>query len=661
MKLNMKSMKFVKMRILTVMSALLLIGLAACSSDDAPNNPGNQEGGTSTQATTEMEVFVYPDISTEDGVTPRLTTIEGDDIFTELYDPAHPEIIVYHYMNTAQQVSAFISASSQGMVIMNDDPWNAISNPDVIILSQDGDETIIANGIYNKYSNDYTIESCQRIDSGSSSGSAKVSTRKDDMDFARKLVMTEIINPMSEKIDEISKYLDKLPFNKGAKLALMAIKDHGLVTAQASLYSNDPEEYGDKLTDLFIDAKLKRISVNVNIKGVKVDMVKVYKAGMTAYKKLQKFNINDNEEADDYFVLTTTESYSSTCRRAQESSWAIIDDSRLYKPTVKLLSVDGQNATVCGNFTDYDGRFTVTGYYIYKNGSYLDKVSTTINGTAPYTFYGLEKGCKYQVTSFATVMGATYQSAPVEFEIEGDLELSQSSLIFSDTGGSSSIEVTLPADTWTWTAVSNSQWCTVSKQGNKLNVKVPASSETREAVITVTATSPKGKTQSLQIKVSQKSIGNIAMFKGSCIMENKTVYTDAPSFNFENKTNVDLFLMMMRMGNSTTLSFTLPLSGMMVSNWTLSNTKPSGSMIMDGYTLTMFNAAWTDKLISIDGTTKAPNNDVNDFTVKIDLSALNVKISEVSRSTGTGYPGGKATTYKSTTTLTGTLNYIDEM
>lgn len=625
--------------------------LTACSSDDDADTSGED-----SPSLTEKEIiaYVYPGIENSDGVVPRLTIVDGDELCTELYDPAQPEVYVFHYMNTATRQSAFMTASSKGVTIMEDDPFNPSSVTNMTLITQGEQDVIISCGTYSKHDNSFQVTSVKHIESIPVSRAAK--TRGDDMDFARELVMKDIIRPLSSTIGEAGDLMKDNPAFRGAKAALDVWSDCGLVVAEAQLYSNDEKEFQQAVTEkVFINMakKIKLVSYTLD----KIDKTKrIYGAALAAYREARGFDEGYNDTSEE-FILTTTDSYSFTSRQTQEVVWKVFDDSQVYKPTVRLVSVEGQTASVSGSFSNYDGRFTVTGYYLYSDAG-MERITAPLNGTA-YTFTNLAKGESYAVTSFVTVMGATYESLPVYFRIDGDLELSEYNLTFSETGGKSSVLVTLPSDEWTWNVASDAKWCKAAPmKDNTLTVEVSSSSESREAVVTVTATSPKGATQTKTVSVQQKSIGSMAFFKGTCKWVSKTTYPSKPSYNFTSENDIDLTLFMTRMGGSTNLTFSLPLSCIMFSNWAVSNTPPAG----DGFSVTSFNCASTSTQISIDGSTRSPDNSTtSEFSVKIDLSTLSVKILEASKSTGTGYPGmAGPTEYKSQETLSGTLYYTEE-
>lgn len=470
--------------------------------------------------------------------------------------------------------------------------------------------------------------------------------------------MKDIITPISSAVARAGDLLDKLPFSDGASLYLNTLNDFALPVAEGLLYSNDEKEFIEYAGKKVYTNQLLRIhSLNRLIDGKEMAL-KLYRAALTGYHDMTGFDENSYDSVQESWTLSTADSYSIMARQAQESSWKVFDDSRLYKPEVRLVSVEGQSATVCGNFTSYDGRFTVTGYYLYCEGHEVDKVSATLNGINTHTFRNLTKGKKYQATSYATVMGATYESPYVEFFIEGNFEVSANSLTFSDAGGKQTVDLILPSDSWTWEAVAKDNWCKITKEDNKINIEVAPASQNRETTVTVTAISPSGKQQEKNISISQISVGNMALFSGKLKMNIKTSYPSKPSYDFTNEYDIDGMLLLMRIGNATTLTFSLPLSGIVFNNWEVSSNRPSNSMLANGYTMTMFDCSSTDTMIFIEGTTSGPDNSSNDFSVKIDLAGLYVKINEVSRSTGIGYPGMTGPTeYKSTTTLSGTLNY----
>lgn len=626
--------------------------LSACSSDE----PTVSEDDFTIETEIKMQVYVYPGIKRSDGVVPRMTVVGENAICTEYYDPDQPEVYVFHCMDTSTRKSFFLTASEKGLTIMEDDPFRPTSSPNMSLIVKEGKEIVIFSGTYSKSDEAFTVTSVQRIE-GETSGTVKARTRGDDMDFARELVMKDIIQPLSSKIAEAQKVTgSKLPHFKGADNALTIISDVGLVAAEAHLYSNDEKAYNKKFEEYVYRNLKKRYKVIQKVEDSIIGIRNIYGAALSVFNEGISFDDYDDDMSEE-FILTTTDSYSFTSRRAQEVVWEVYDDSQAYKPTVSLVNVKGQSASVRGNFSNYDGRFTVTGYYLYHNGAEVEKVSDPLNGSV-YTFTNLAKGENYSVTAFATVMGATYESLPVHFRIEGDLELSEYNLTFSDVGGKASVQVTLPSDEWIWNAASNAKWCkAIPAKGTTLNVEASSSSESREAVVTVTATSPKGETQTRTINVQQKSIGSFAVFQGTCTLINKCTYPSSPEDNFTNKHSVDALLLMTKLGSDTNLTFSLPLSGISFSNWKVSNSRPTGPMVVEGYSITNFNCSSGVSGISIDGSTRGPDNSENEFSVKIDLATLTVKILEGSKSEGTAIGGGF---YKALDTFSGTLYYTEK-
>lgn len=647
---------------ISIFAVICSLLLSACNGDNEPA----PSGGDDIVPDKEVSIYVYPGIEDSDGVTSRMTIVDGDELCTELYDPSQPEVYVFHYMNTATGLSAFITASDKGVTIMEDNPFNPSPASDMVLASKDGQEIVVSFGTFSKSDNTYNITSVKRM--ACESAPKAVKSRGDDMDFARELVMKDILCPLSTAISNMDSWLgEDNAINTGAKQVLEVWAGWGLPVAEAHLYSNNEEEFQKLLGEKSFTYHVKN---NKYVKYV-VDVLddinaakQIYRGALSAYHHLSNYVIGNDEEYDDVsdeFILTTTDSYSFTSRRAQESVWKVYDDSKLYKPTVRLVGVKDQSASVRGDFSNYDGRFTVTGYYLYRDRREVDKISASLDGSV-YTFSNLAKGGEYAVTSFATVMGVTYESEPVYFRIDGDLELSNSELTFSDAGGKMDVQVTLPSDKWTWNAGSQDNWCKVTlSENNSLAVEVSPSSENRETVVTVTATSPEGATQTKTISVRQRSIGNYAMFKGTCTLVSKCTYPSAPSYNYTEETPLELFLMLTRFGGETYLTLGLPLSGITFTNWNVSKEKPATSMLVDGYTFVNFDCSSGDTQISIDGTTRGENGSTNEFSVKIDFASLTVKILELSKSEGVGYPGmSKPVPYKAQETLSGTLYYTEE-
>lgn len=643
-----------------------LITLNACSNDDEPKSSGTSDN----KPDAEMTIYVYPGVGESDGVVPRMTAVYGSDIFVELYDPAHPEEYVYHYMNGMTGESAYMTATSAGMMLIDNNPSNDLRYRPVSLLSFDGNDLVLSLGEYEHSSGEMTIHSSTTVENATKSVDTKSSATGapsvkseaigDDMDFARELVMKDIIRPLSQSIGKADKLLQRWPMTQSARDFLSVFNDVGLVVAEAQLYSNDLDDFTMKSTEKLFVTQVKKIKCVKKTLDTVDKAKRIYRASVACYNEARGFDEENYASVDDDGLRSIISISSDVSRGAMSAGWQVIDESHKYKPKVKLVGVNGQSATVCGSFSNYDGRFTVTGYYLYQGSSMIQQVSANLDGYTNYTFSNLEKGKTYYVTSYATVMGATYESPEVEFTIDGDLELSETSLTFSESGGKGDVEVTLPSSKWTWKASSDSKWCTASTSGNILKVSVSASQSSRQATVTVVATSPKGETQTKTLSVKQQSIGNVAMFKGTCTLTDKTVYSSAPSYNNTYETKLDLFLMLMKIGGSTNLTFTLPVSGLILSNWTVSNTRPTSAAMMEGYSLTSFTCSSTSTLISIDGSTKGPDNGVYNFSVKIDLANLKVKILETGKSSGTGYPGSNPSPYNSTRTLSGTLNYTDE-
>lgn len=649
-----KSFHFKSISIPWIILCLLLV--ASCKNDE-PNI--SDDDHTAILKERELSIYIYPSVKEQDGIVPRMTIVDNNsnEICTELYDPLQPDVIVYHYMNVEAGVSAFMSASSKGISILEDDPFHSSSTPRATLLSIDNKDIIISSGAYSKQSKSFSISNVKRLENAIVSTSSK--TRSiDDINFARELVMKDIISPIANAVSRADDILEKLPFSDGATMYLNTLNDFVLPIAEGLLYSNDEKQFVEFTGEKIYKNQLSRIYCYNRLLDGKDAAIRIYRSAFAAYHDLTSFDENNYDSIQESWLLSTAENYSNMSRQAQESSWKVFDDSKLYRPEVRLVSVDGQSATVCGDFTNHDGRFTVTGYYLYCDGHEVDKIHATLDGSATHTFRNLTKGKKYQATAFATVMGATYESAFVEFFIEGDLELSSYSLAFSDKGGSQTVEVVTPSESWEWKASSGAEWCKITKDNNKIIIDVASTDQNRETVVTVTATSPSGKEQIKTISVSQTTLGDIALFRGVLKMNNKTTYPSKPQYDFTNEYDVESMLLMTKYDNTVKLTFSLPLSGIVFNNWSVSSSLPSNSVLADGYSFDMFDCSTTDSMIFIDGKTSGPDNSSNDFSVKIDLINLCVKITEISRSSGIGYPGMNGPTeYKSTSTLSGTLNY----
>ena len=641
-------MKYTSVLLFFCTSALL----TACSSDsDEPVPPEKDD----TLVKSEAHMYVYPGVQRIDGTVPRLTIVEGDEMCTELYDPVYPDIFVFHYMNSATQQSAFMTASTDGIAIIEDNPFRPQQEPAVTLVSAEGSDIVVSSGTYSKTNELYSITSVQRIEGASAAKAASVLSRGDDMDFARGLVMKDIIGPLSKATSRGADILKGAPAN-----VLTAWSNWGMPVAESMLYSNNEKDFLDMTAQKVYTTQVKQIKVVKVVTGTVKAAKSLYGAALSAFQSLRSFDEDDYDDVSEQFILTTTDSYSFTSRRVQTSCWEVYDESERYRPDIRLVEVDGQSATVCGNFTDFDGRFTVTGYRIYSDKGGSDKVTATLDGRTTYTFHNLEKGRTYSVTAYATVMGTTYESAPVTFRIDGELEVSESAVTFPDAGGKHDIEVTLPSDDWTWQPTAAASWCKASRiNDNTLRIEAASSTESRETTVTVTATSPKGDTLTKTIGVTQTTVGAIALFKGPCTFVTKISYVGAPEYNFTKESTADLVLLMER-GATTKLTFALPLSGLTFISWPMSDNRPTGEMVADGVTVTGFNCSATDTLISIDGSTSGPDNCTSEFSVKIDLASLTVKLLESGKDRGTGYPGmGSPTPYTSTSTLSGTLSYTE--
>ncbi len=637
--------------------SLCFTGLClGCSSDD-PELTNDVDDDSSILR--ELTVYVYPGVTVDDGVVPRMTIVDGHEMCTELYDPLQPDVIVYHYMNSLEQVSVVMSASSDGMTIIENDPFNILPHSKATLITIDGTDIVISGGNYSQQNGIFTIATTRRLENVVLSDASKIASRSDDMDFARALVMKNIIRPIS-KISSLGESLPNTAVFEGAKLYLNALNDFAVPVAEGLLYSNNEEDFiqitGEKIymnqlnKIKCIKKQLDRIDKSQNI----------YRSALAAYRDVRSYEDEKYDELKFDFVFTTTQSFSITSRQAQESSWEVYRDSKQYKPTIRLVKVDGRTASVCGNFTDYDGRFTVTGYRLYSGGVEVQNVNAKLDGSTPYSFSNLTKGKIYEVTSYATVMGVSYESAAVEFQIEGDLDLSTQSLSFSETGGRAVVDVTLPSESWTWEASSSAKWCKVTRlDANTLNIETTASKEMRETIVTVTATSPRGDTQVKTISVTQIVLGNFVFFGGKLKVKHETKYPSKPEYNSTNEYDFESFLSLMRFGGTTNLTFALPLSGITFSNWAISSTPPPGSMLLDGVKVVRFNCASSATQISIDGTTTKPENATTEFSVKIDFATLQVKILESEYDSGTGYIGTPIQ-YRSHTVLSGILDYTEK-
>ncbi|MDE7135577.1 MAG: hypothetical protein K2N91_03005, partial [Muribaculaceae bacterium] len=375
--------------ILTVCFAGLCLG---CSSDD-PELP--KDNDDDSLVSRELTVYVCPGITLDDGVVPRMTIVDGYEMCTELYDPLQPDVIVYHYMNSLEQVSVVMSASSNGMTIIENDPFHMLPLSKATLITIDGADIVISGGNYSQQNDIFTISNTRRLDNVVPSEVTNIASRSDDMDFARALVMKNIIKPIS-RISSLGEHLPETAVFAGAKLYLNTLNDFVVPVAEGLLYSNNEEEFlqitGEKIyMNQFNKIKCLKKQIDRSDMGQNI-----YRAALAAYHDARSY---EDEKYDDLkfdFVLTTTDSFSFTSRQAQKSSWEVYRDSKQYKPTIRLVKVEERTATVCGDFTDYDGRFTVTGYCRYCGGAEVQKVKTELDGSGTYSFNNLTKGTTYE-------------------------------------------------------------------------------------------------------------------------------------------------------------------------------------------------------------------------------------------------------------------------
>lgn len=620
----------------------------------------NEELGISDgdeNAESSMSVYICPELSESDGLAPRLIMVGDEYIATELYLPEQPDVLVFHIMNPKENLSVFMSASKHGVWFIDDNPFHPSLNPSVTVIVPDGNDYIISSGTYDTKTTEFDMTSLRRIDGEKVQTSARLGSRADDMDFARKLIVTDILDPMADRLGKVSDAIDmlKMPNTQGASFVLTVWREIGIPIAKMHLYSNNADEYQSLANDYFL-TQAKKYKVVKNILD-KVDQGKeLYRCGLNAFLKGGEFVEDEHGDVSESFVLTTTDSYSFTSRKVQEYTWEVYDESSRYNLRIELMSVNGQTATVKGDFWGLNPGYTITGYLLYKGGQEVRREHATLDGKTPFTFGGLQKGETYVVTSYASVMGVVYESSPVYFFIEGDLELSEESLSFGQNGGSAEVGVSLPSVTWTCTATSSENWCKVSIVDNVLKVSVSSSTESRNAVVSVTAESSDGRSQSKTLVVTQTVVGNFMAFQGTCKLLTDDIFPSDPSLNYSSSQDVEQIIFLTKTGNTYYVTYALGYVGLNLINWKVSSVAPV-SMLSAGYSFTSFRCTTSNNVISIKGSTKAEHVDICNFSVEINLSTLKASIIQSYKWSGDNYAGKF---HKIETSITGTLNYTDK-
>lgn len=610
--------------------AILTLGMSlcvSCSKDGLENDdnitPGTDgDSGETPSAVADVKVhsYVYPDVEMADGIVPRLTIVGEKGTCTELYDPENPETMLFHYMYPRENVSLYVLASHNGMILFEENPFAPAQSVPVTIMASGGSDLLVSCGEYDKNSHSYNIESNHRIEVPSG---MKIGSRGDGMNFAREQVLNGIIRPMAEVINHASDAWSVVPRSSISGYALSAFSEYGLVMAECLLYSNSKRDLDNMVGERIIsNVAAKIVAVNELIPDV-LGIRGIYNSALYAYRLSKEFSKDESDE-DSELIGMNVVAVSPFYRQAEPQAWEIIDESAKYRPTVRLVNVEGASATVCGDFSNFDGRFTVTGYYLYQNGKEISRVQTALDGSTTYTFSGLEKGAKYAAVSYVSVMGDLYLSAPVHFMIEGDLEVSQTSAAFSDKGGELEIVVTPPSDTWTWTAKADQSWCKLKVQYNKLTITASASSSDRTAEVTVTAQSPNGDTQQRTITVTQKKLGKCITFFG--IIKFKSEFPNEYK-DWDWEYDYKEFITIKNFGEGQLLSCGIIRNcGFEFIDWPVSTKTPT-DYLREGWKITSYQAVCDDSMIFLNGTTQYIWGwPTAQFTLDIDMVKLEARV-----------------------------------
>lgn len=618
---------------------MLLFASAGCSNDEPSGEKTDEEAGN-------IDITVYP-ATTSDGITPRMCIIGDDYTLTEIYNPDNADIITYHYLCGVDNISALLIASQEGIWIVETDPMKPSAICTTTSIHKHGESYIIETGSYNPSDKKYTRKSIQRY------ASASPRYANDGMDFARKGIHQNILDPL---IKSISKMPEALPSEAASDIS-DAWQEAGEPVMELHLYSNDPDkiiETTQKYTNEF-----GKIIIAKTVKALTPQIVKdLYRCSVAGF--LAGGKLVDDEDLESQYPGSWSTGLANayaaiSYQLPSQFDAKIYDEADRYHLSVSIQEVAKTSALISGSFYDTgytSGFVSSTGYILYKNNKEIRRINTSLEANS-YLLTGLTAGETYAICSYATVSGITYCSESKVFTTEADFDLSADEVTFTEDGGSETIQITLPTPEWESYIENKPDWCKADISGNNLTIKVGKSSESREGIIDVVGVNKEKNLEYVKsVKVVQKVIGNYLVFQGNIRYTTETTGEDSYT------TDIPVVLIVTRNGGKTTISGSLPASGIYFQNWTVGNGKPS--ILHESETFTSFNCSNNNNIIKISGTAGRQSGSTtysSDFSITIDINSL---IATINDKYSVSDRGSNGKTTKVTLSGSGSIKYADQ-
>lgn len=143
---------------------------------------------------------------TDHGLIPRMIMKNGDWTCVELFDLDHPEHINFHIFKTTTGESALMTVNENSLFIASDKDGASVQEAALFRLENDKSFTAIG-GTWNAETKKFAQTSVAHISpSKTESDNPRMSPSryKDDMDFARELMMKNIVSPLEQAHSDAS-------------------------------------------------------------------------------------------------------------------------------------------------------------------------------------------------------------------------------------------------------------------------------------------------------------------------------------------------------------------------------------------------------------------------------------------------------------------------
>ena len=122
---------------------LMAFTFAACGSDDddVTGNGGEKkpDDNPAPSAIVNMKVSVLMDADQADQAVPRLVAEWGDNMFAQVIDPNHPEVMMFQYLNSDKNDDVVAVLTEHNIIFMNYNPTSGKDFPEEALVSCDYD------------------------------------------------------------------------------------------------------------------------------------------------------------------------------------------------------------------------------------------------------------------------------------------------------------------------------------------------------------------------------------------------------------------------------------------------------------------------------------------------------------------------------------------